>query len=1119
MSSVDGELGGRGSLPFRARIGFARPLGLTLALIAGLMVVRPLPAQGVVTLTSTPITWDVIGLDSNDEVNDGPNIFSAGTRICNTGDTTSSVVTATFSWDTANTYIDTQTGSPTVIALYDAPNHSWAPGDCNDFYFNIEVDRDSNAIGTAREYHITAVGDGGATATTPMPRQLYVDSLISQNRNSIASITGPTAVSVGSVYQYTVTGSTSTDYEELTTYLNFPNTIFRIISVDAQYITEGATNDKIWADACGWDSNPLLVPPSTSSNCVGPTQYGGKVGGSITTTFDVEILSAGTATMIALWYDGSGGSFHYNKDFNDGAPNTITVTATAPTAARFVKASAVRSATGTSVRWTTANEIDNLGFNVYADRSGAPLNDDLIAGSAVRTTAAIQAGGTYRWLDPVSESANGYFIEAVDLSGGSTWHGPIRVVGRTKAIGTRSPTLSARSDSLQGETTPAVAEPGATDAAAQAAISGGPAASIDVDHEGWYRVALSDIASRGVDVSDPANVHVYADGIEQAVQVDGTSLRFYGLGLDTPDTDTRVYWVTSDGVAGLRMQESGDIGGPAAPAAFMQRERLWDPILYFSALINGDASNFFTDVVTATPSTYVIDLPHLASADGATLQVDLQGVYKGGHDVTVGLNGAEIGHVTMSNREAGSATFPVDPGLVQGPNTVTLSSSGPTDLSLLASLEVEYVRAPVATGGALHLTAPAGSRSTVTGFDTADLQVLDVTAPDAPVALATDVIADGGGAAAVATSPGDGDRELFAAQGSDTPAAIRTNDPSDLRDPGNGADMLIVTTDALASAFAPLAERREQQGLGVQIVSIQDVYDEFSFGAADPAALHDFLTTAHETWATPPRYVLLGGDATLDPRDYLAGGQANSIPTTVVDTEFMETASDSALADADGDLRPDVALGRLPVSDEAQATFLVTKLRAYDATRRSKRALFVADPTDDGVYAETNRAVQRLLPAAMSSTSIRTSGGGANARVVAAINKGPSVTHYSGHGSVDLWSEDALHSSDTAALTNTAHPSLFIMITCLNGYFFDPGIDSLGEALLEDDGGAIGVYASTGLTYHREQRDLTLAFTNALFNRGGSRVGDAVVAASNAVTDEDILKTWLYLGDPSMRLR
>src|SRR4051794_21554887 len=70
----------------------------------------PSPAIAAANLTITPITWGVMGLDSND-VTTGPNEFPVGARVCNTGTTAASNVVANLVWDTANANIDLQTGS------------------------------------------------------------------------------------------------------------------------------------------------------------------------------------------------------------------------------------------------------------------------------------------------------------------------------------------------------------------------------------------------------------------------------------------------------------------------------------------------------------------------------------------------------------------------------------------------------------------------------------------------------------------------------------------------------------------------------------------------------------------------------------------------------------------------------------------------------------------------------------------------------------------------------------------------------------------------------------------------------------------------------------------------
>ena len=140
-------------------------------------------------LSITPTTWNVIGLDSN-RTSDGPNVFPAGARVCNTGGTTLNNVTANFVWDSANAFINlAEGGTLTTRAL--------TAGTCVDYYFNVAVTRSSSAYNAARRFHITATADGLGTISTTTPRELYVEKLVSQARNDIVSISGPTTVYVG----------------------------------------------------------------------------------------------------------------------------------------------------------------------------------------------------------------------------------------------------------------------------------------------------------------------------------------------------------------------------------------------------------------------------------------------------------------------------------------------------------------------------------------------------------------------------------------------------------------------------------------------------------------------------------------------------------------------------------------------------------------------------------------------------------------------------------------------------------------------------------------------------------------------------------------------------------
>lgn len=132
--------------------------------------------------------------------------------------------------------------------------------------------------------------------------------------------------------------------------------------------------------------------------------------------------------------------------------------------------------------------------------------------------------------------------------------------------------------------------------------------------------------------------------------------------------------------------------------------------------------------------------------------------------------------------------------------------------------------------------------------------------------------------------------------------------------------------------------------------------------------------------------------------------------------------------------------------------------------------------------------------------------------------------NYAGHGSVDLWSGSLLTGNDARGLENVGHLSVFVMMTCLNGYFQDAAMDSLGEALMKSDGGAAAVWTSTGMTGPIDQWTMNEELYRVIFGGAGVKgqpltIGEAAARAKARITDSDIRRTWVLLGDPAMRLR
>jgi hypothetical protein len=345
-----------------------------------------------------------------------------------------------------------------------------------------------------------------------------------------------------------------------------------------------------------------------------------------------------------------------------------------------------------------------------------------------------------------------------------------------------------------------------------------------------------------------------------------------------------------------------------------------------------------------------------------------------------------------------------------------------------------------------------------------------------------------------------------------------------LRQPGQGADLLIVTRPDFFDGLELLKAFRQRQGLSVTLLDVEDIYDEFSYGQKSPQAVKDFLAFARLNWKKAPRFVLLAGDASYDPKNYLGRGDFDFVPTRLIDTQFMETASDDWFADSDGDGLAEMAIGRLPVRTAQEALQMALKIISYDQSARPEGVVLVADSNDGYDFEAINSQLKTLIPAGTKVTEIdrgRLDPAAARSQLLAAINDGKKIVNYGGHGSVDLWRGNLLTASDAGSMSNGANTTLFVMMTCLNGYFIDPQLDSLGEALMKgNNGGAVAVWASSGMTMPADQTSMDTEAFSRLFDPNRSlTLGEITLQAKARQSNKDVRLTWILFGDPTTRIR
>jgi hypothetical protein len=906
-----------------------------------------------------------------------------------------------------------------------------------------------------------------------------------------------------------------------------------------------------------------------------------------------------------------------------------------PIAAKL-KATATVYTDGVLVEWQTESEIDNLGFNLYRERDGARtrVNPTLIDGSAVMSRASLPIARSYSLFDAEGDADTLYYIEAVNLSGARDLSPPIAPIvaapedaagdklrRKRLAVARSRATLAVESSQARamqrgqpaswndlsanttglgrpeplsaGNLSPLIPSP---QLFMQRALAAQRAVKIGINHNGWYRIRSVDLFAAGLDTEVYAPfLQLYADGREVPIIVRNENtgvfgsndyIEFYGLGLNTPSADTRVYYLIAGNRQGARIvapntvtrkrpihivsasrafdsqpqtnEEGGtspllerreNLIGDGARKSVSKTQRVIvsdaaqsfpytierrDRAVFLTGLLT-DGDTFFGPPIYSAPLTQTLTVTNLDPSAPTTLQIAAQGYTTIPHKIKVTLNNAEIGTISFNNVTYYAQTLNLPSGaLHEGANSITLQAIGDslnntTDVSFLDYIRINYAHFYRADNNALAFSLASGATARVDGFASPAVRVIDITDPTAPTVLAPRIDGQSGNYAANIDTPIGGARTLYAFLdgASETPAFISPNQPSTFSRPENAADYVIITHGSLRSAVEPLRALRASQGLKVMVADVEDIYDEFSYGAHDPQAITEFFRYALTNWQTKPRFALLVGDASFDPRNYLGFGSYDLVPTKLVVTIYSKTSSDDALADFTNDGLAALAIGRLPARTLDEARTMIGKIVNYSPQTPVPNILFIADRTQaDYSFVSENRALLPFIPSNFTPQFINRdemSDDLMRARIVDGLSTGPLIANFAGHGTIDGWMGGRIFSTQQSpTLTNNPRLVFFSMMTCLNGYFHDanPSNESLAESLMKNpSGGAIAVWASSGLTVPTSQSVMNQELYRQMFGSNSQTLGEMIRQAKTTTDDLDVRRTWIYFGDPAMRIK
>jgi hypothetical protein len=570
------------------------------------------------------------------------------------------------------------------------------------------------------------------------------------------------------------------------------------------------------------------------------------------------------------------------------------------------------------------------------------------------------------------------------------------------------------------------------------------------------------------------------------------------------------------------------LNGRVIANSFQQTITKKDNIFYLNQVLNGSRFNFFGALVSTSGGTTTINIPSIdTSVPTVNIEINVQGYTLTQHNISVLLNNTQIGTIQGSYRSLMTQSFVVPTSLlVEGSNTIKLISNISNSTSFTDEIKVSYSRKYEAVQNKLFFYTPNYRVTKVRGFSSSDIKLYDVSDPDNPKFIANPMIETEGSSYNLVLPSSRG--SIYYATTTDsiqTPSFVIANVPSNLSSPQNQGRIIIISHSNWMQEAENWANFRRSQGFSVKVVNVEDIFDEFDYGLPTSGAIKNFLEFAKNNWQVPPDYVLLLGDSTYDPRNFFGYGYLNFIPTMMVDTVYMETGSDEALADFDYDGLAEISIGRIPARNSETVSNALAKTIAFEqgiATAYSRGGLFPSDLPDGYDFEGMNNRLIAELPSSIPTTTVNRSASDARNRVINGFNNGPYIVNYSGHGTFAAWAGSLFSRNDVPSLTNT-NSNLMIanMLTCLNGYFIEPSGESLSEALVNKaQGGAVASWASTGLTTPDVQEIMAQEFYRRLRIDSANRIGDLIKQAKTAIPyGRDVRLSWALLGDPALKIK
>jgi len=692
---------------------------------------------------------------------------------------------------------------------------------------------------------------------------------------------------------------------------------------------------------------------------------------------------------------------------------------------------------------------------------------------------------------------------------------------------------------------------------------------LTVEHDGLYMITGADLKSAGADLGaiQVATLNISHRGQEIPILVEGTAdgrldeqdrIIFIGRHAEgdvsyfSIYTDYNVYWLSWGETAGVRfVPVNGALGGSlpdTVRSAAMQLHLEKESSEYerFMSITDDEVDPWYwRDLRDRDSFQLALPIDNARSDQPLAIRVGMRGStwppQSPDHHVNFFLNDEAIGSQlwdgqTQTVFDTRSRLF----NLRSENNQLRMET--PLDLPdvtvervLLDWIEVDFTGWLKAQNDSLRfsLTAPERVIVRADGFASGKIYILT---EEGLVVTQPTLMAGKGGTSCLFgfQSSANSQFYLVGERNLGRVKSLEKDIPSNLKDPGNAADYIIITHRLFWDQAQQLASRRSHEGYRTAVVDIQDVYDEFNGGIFDPRAIRDFLKYAYHNWTKPsPLYVLLFGDTThhMDKRYAHEIGQLSYVPAIMVYTSgWAVTSSDNAAVCVNGDdTLPDMYVGRFPVGSVEEAKNLVQKTLDYelkpvvgDWRRNLALVTDASEPERQAQDLYDNYTPERYVTNRL--TTIETSPHfGSTEDLANLINRGQTLLNFIGHGGGGVYFYNELFlPDDIVRLNNKDRYAVIFSMTCHVGHFDDDENSSLSEDLLRaQDKGIVAHFGSAGRATLLGDYYLDRSLFQVIFGSGSRRMGEIITLGkilliSTTSGNWDAVKSFVLLGDPAL---